>query len=132
MVSTFIIDTGDIKSESVGCPYSRDCPSFTYIVDSQGNQREISSLLKEDIEVYNNLNKIVSYNDFILKYGNIYRSFRAKCLGKDINDELKIKFNNLKKMIKVPKGKEEDFKNKIEEIEYMINGGLRNIKPIAT
>ena len=132
LVSTFIIDTGDIKSESVGCPYSRDCPSFTYIVDSQGNQREISSLLKEDIEVYNNLNKIVSYNDFILKYGNIYRSFRAKCLGKDINDELKIKFNNLKKMIKVPKGKEEDFKNKIEEIEYMINGGLRNIKPIAT
>ena len=132
LVSTFIIDTGDIKSESVGCPYSRDCPSFTYIVDSEGNQREISSLLKEDIEIFNNLNKIVSYNDFILKYGNIYRIFRAKCLGKNIDDELKQKFINMKNMIKVPKGKEGDFKNKIKEIEFMIDGGLRNIKPIAT
>ena len=89
-------------------------------------------MLKEDIEVFNNLDKILTYDDFILKYGNIYRNFRAKCLGKNIDDELKQKFIQIKNMIKVPKGKEENFKNKINEIEFMINGGLRNIKPIAT
>ena len=130
-VSTFIIDTGDIKSESVGCPYSRDCPGFTYIVDPQGNQREIASLLHEDIEIFNNLNNIQTYNDFILKYGNIYRIFRAKCLGKNPNDELKNKFINFKDNIKVPKEKEQDFNNKMKDIEFMINGGLRNFQPIA-
>lgn len=130
-VSTFIIDTGDIKSESVGCPYSRDCPGFTYVVDSQGNQREIASLLEEDIQIFNNLNKIQTYNDFFLKYGNIYRYVRAKCLGKNADEELKTKFINFKKRIKVQKEKEEDFKNKMKEIEFMVNGGLRNFDPIA-
>ena len=116
-VSTFIIDTGDIKSESVGCPYSRDCPGFTYIVDSQGNQREIASLLDEDIAIFNNLNNIQTYNDFILKYGNIYRIFRAKCLGKNSNDKLKNKFITFKKNIQVPKEKEQDFNNKMKDIE---------------
>ena len=49
-VSTFIIDTGDVINESVGCPYSRNCPGFTYIVDSQGNQREQASLFEEDFK----------------------------------------------------------------------------------
>ena len=130
-VSTFIIDTGDIKSESVGCPYSRDCPGFTYIVDSQGNQREIASLLDEDIQIFNNLENIKTYDDFASKYGNIYRYVRAKCLGKNANEELKHKFINFKNRIKVKKGKEKDFNNKMNEIESMINGSLRNFEPIA-
>ena len=57
-VSTFIIKTGEqFLNESVGCPYSRNCPGFTYIIDEQGNQREHVSLLKEDIEIFNVLDK---------------------------------------------------------------------------
>ena len=130
-VSTFIIDTGDKINESVGCPYSRDCPGFTYIVDSQGNQREQASLLEDDIEIFNNLDKIKTYDEFLLKYGNIYRIFRAKCLGRDTDEELKNIFINFKKKINVPKNKIKEFMSKIEDIEFMINGGLRNFLPIA-
>ena len=131
-VSCFIVDTGDVKTESVGCPYSRDCPSFTYIVDSQGNQKEQASLLEEDIQIFNNLEKIQSYEEFEQKYENIYRIFRAKCLGKDTNIELKEKFNNFKKkIINVPDNKIEEFNKKIDKINDMINGGLRNFQPIA-
>jgi hypothetical protein len=131
-VSCFIVDTGDVKTESVGCPYSRDCPSFTYIVDSQGNQKEQASLLEEDIQIFNNLEQIQSYEEFEQKYENIYRIFRAKCLGKDTNIELKEKFNNFKKkIINVPNNKIEEFNKKIDKINDMINGGLRNFQPIA-
>ena len=68
-VSCFIVDTGDVKTESVGCPYSRDCTSFTFIVDSQGNQKEQASLLEEDIQIFNNLEQIKSYEEFEQKYG---------------------------------------------------------------
>ena len=131
-VSCFIVDTGDVKTESVGCPYSRDCPSFTYIVDSQGNQKELASLLEEDIQIFNNLEKIQSYEEFEQKYGNIYRIFRAKCLVKDNNFELKEKFNNFKKkIINVPDNKIEEFNKKMDKINDIINGGLRNFQPIA-
>ena len=52
-------------------------------------------------------------------------------LGKNADEELKTKFFNFKKRIKVQKEKEEDFKNKMKEIEFMVNGGLRNFDPIA-
>lgn len=130
-VSTFIIDTGDIINESVGCPYSRNCPGFTYIIDKQGNQREQASVIDEDIQIFNHLNQIKTYNELKLKYGNIYRIFRAKCLGKNSDDELKKKFQEFKTNITVPQKYAEDFNKKMKEIEYMINGGLRIFKPIA-
>ena len=131
-VSTFIIQTGDqVLNESVGCPYSRNCPGFTYIVDEQGNQREQASLLKEDIEIFDNLDKINTYNEFESKFWNIFRVVRAKCLGKTANNELKNKFLNLKKKINVPENNKKDFNAKMTQIEFMINGGLRKFQPIA-
>ena len=132
-VSTFIIDTGDIKrgGETVGCPYSRDCPGFTYIVDPQGNQTEKASLFEDDIQIFQNLKQIKTYDEFKLKYGNIYRIFRAKCLGKNPDDEIRNKFIEFKNNIKVPKKDINDFKKKINDIEFMVNGGLRNFQAIA-
>ncbi len=131
-VSTFIIQTGDqVLNESVGCPYSRNCPGFTYIIDQKGNQKEQASLLKEDLEIFDNLNKINTYEEFQSKFWNIYRVIRAKCLGKNADDELKSKFYNLKRKIKVPENNQNDFNEKMRQIEFMINGGLRKIQPIA-
>ena len=131
-VSTFIIKTGDqVLNESVGCPYSRNCPGFTYIIDQKGNQKEQASLLKEDIEIFNNLDKISTYNEFQSKFWNIFRVVRAKCLGKTANNELKNKFLNFKKKIKVPEYNKKDFNDKMNQIEFMINGGLIKFQPIA-
>ena len=130
-VSTFIIDTGDVISESVGCPYSRNCPGFTYIVDSQGNQKEQASLLEEDIQIFNNLSQIKTYDEFKLKYWNIYRFVRAKCLGRNTDIELKKKFLDFKNKIKIQNKDKNDFNKKMNEIENMINGGLRTFQPIA-
>jgi hypothetical protein len=88
--------------------------------------------LEEDIQIFNNLEQIQSYEEFEQKYENIYRIFRAKCLGKDTNIELKEKFNNFKKkIINVPDNKIEEFNKKIDKINDIINGGLRNFQPIA-
>ena len=87
--------------------------------------------MEDDIEIFNNLDKIKTYDEFLLKYGNIYRIFRAKCLGRDTDEELKNIFINFKKKINVPKNKIKEFMSKIEDIEFMINGGLRNFLPIA-
>ena len=131
-VSTFIIKTGDqVLNESVGCPYSRNCPGFTYIIDEKGNQKEQASLLKEDLDIFDNLDKINTYEEFQKKFWNIYRVVRAKCLGKNADDELKSKFYNFKKRIKVPENNKNDFDERISQIEFMINGGLRKMQPIA-
>ena len=53
-------------------------------------------------------------------------------MGKDTNIELKEKFNNFKKkIINVPDNKIEEFNKKIDKINDIINGGLRNFQPIA-
>ena len=131
-VSTFIIKTGEqFLNESAGCPYSRNCSGFTYIVDEQGNQREQASLLKEDIEIFDNLDKINTYNEFESKFWNIFRVVRAKCLGKNGDEELKNNFLNFKKKINVPEDNKIDFNDKINQIESMINGGLRQFQSIA-
>ena len=62
---------------------------------------------------------------------NIYRVVRAKCLGKNADDELKSKFYNLKMKIEVPENNKNDFDERISQIEFMINGGLRKMQPIA-
>ena len=131
-VSTFIIQTGDdLLNESVGCPYSRECPGFTYIVDKEGNQKEKASLLAEDIQIFNNLNNINTYAEFNSKYFNIFRIVRAKCLGRNTDNELIKLFDDFKNKINVPLENKQDFKNKMNEIELMINGGLRKFQPIA-
>ena len=131
-VSTFIIQTGDdLLNESVGCPYSRECPGFTYIVDKEGNQKEKASLLAEDIQIFNNLNNIKTYAEFNSKYFNIFRIVRAKCLGRNTDNELIKLFDDFKNKINVPLENKQDFKNKMNEIELMINGGLRKFQPIA-
>ncbi len=131
-VSTFIIKTGDEElNESVGCPYSRDCPGLTFIVDKEGNVKEQASLMDEDIEIFNNLNQINTFDDFKTKFENIKRVVRAKCLGRNANDELIKMFSEFKKNMKDINNNKEEFNKKMKEIEDMIKGGLRDFQPIA-
>ena len=55
-VSTYIIGRGG--DESVGCPFSRECPGETHIIDQNGNERIQASLSREDQQALNNINLI--------------------------------------------------------------------------
>ena len=132
-VSTYIIDTtGEKLNESVGCPYSRNCPGSTFIVLKDGSQKEKASLLKEDLEIFEQIENIKTFEEFNSKYYNIFRAIRAKCLGKKSDTQLKEKFLNFKNKIKIPNNKKNEFEIKINELENMINGSLRILPIIAT
>ena len=77
-VSTYII--GEDGNESVGCPFSRDCPGITYKIDNEGNEKKQASLAKEDLTTFNNIDKITSLNSFNNQYKLLYSAFRAKFL----------------------------------------------------
>ena len=62
------------------------------------------------------IDKINTYNEFQSKCWNIFRVFRAKCLGKNGDDKLKNKFLNFKKKIKVPEYNKKDFNDKMNQI----------------
>ena len=126
-VSTYIIGSGG--NESVGCPFSRDCPGITYKIDDNGNETEQASLSKEELETFNNIDNIDSLYEFNNKYKLLYNAFRAKCLGKDKNEDLKDKLNNLKRRIN---GQGNDFDQKFKELFNMADGSLRNINRITT
>ena len=84
------------------------------------------------MEIFDNLDKINTYEEFKSKnFGIFIRVVRAKCLGKNADDELKSKFYNLKMKIEVPENNKKDFNEKMTQIEFMINGGLRKFQPIA-
>ena len=125
-VSTYIIGSGG--NESVGCPFSRDCPGITYKIDKDGNETKQASLSKEELEAFNNIDNIESLDEFNKKYKLLYNAFRAKCLGKEKNEELKDKLNKLKSRTN---GQGNDFDQKFNELFKMADGSLRNINSIV-
>ena len=67
-VSTYIIYKNkscfeDIN-ESLGCPYSRECPGITYIIDNNGNEKQQASLSREDLETLKSINDIRDWGKF--------------------------------------------------------------------
>ena len=97
-VSTYIIGSGG--DEFVGCPFSRGCPGETYIIDQYENEKIQASLSKESQQELKNIDSINNWNIFKLKYENLFNAIRAKCLGRNADEELKDKLNNLKNRIK--------------------------------
>ena len=87
--------------------------------------------MEEDIEIFNNLNQINTFEDFKTKFENIKRVVRAKCLGRNADEELIKKFSEFKKNMKVLNNNKEEFNEKMKEIEDMIKGGLRDFQSIA-
>ena len=130
-VSTFLVNTGGNINESVGCPYSRNCPGFTYLIDSRGNQIVKASLYPKDLDTFKNLNNIKSYYEFESIFDSIYRVFRAKCLEKNLQSNLKNKFEEFKKNINPPKNKINSFNDMVGKIDSMINGDLRDFQQTA-
>ena len=125
-VSTYIIGKGG--DESVGCPFSRNCPGETHIIDKYGNERIQASLSREDQQALSNIDSINKWNIFKSKYENLFKAIRAKCLGRNADEELKSKLNNLKNRIKDAKNEEKDFIKKFNNLYKMADGQIRNVE----
>jgi len=125
-VSTYIIGSGG--DESVSCPFCRNCPFTTYLVDYNGNETIRASLSKEDLYTLNKINTINNWNDFNSKYQSLFNAIRSKMLGKNEDSDLKNKLNSLKVRITDAGSEQNDFVNKFNNLLYMANGNLRRVE----
>ena len=110
--------------ESVGCPYCRESPGTTYILFNNGTEKQLATLTQEDRKIFQNINNINNWNDFKLKYENLFRAIRAECLGKERNQNITNDLNALEKRISDSVTDINDFKEKIKKLKEL-NGGLR-------
>ena len=124
-VSTYIIGSGG--NESVGCPYSRGCPGVTYLIDNNGNERQQASLSKEDKAALDGIDSINNWYTFKSKYLNLFNAIRSRCLGRDADQDLMRKLDNLKSRINDAGSEQNDFNNKFNELYKMASGKIRNV-----
>ena len=118
-VSTYIIGSGG--DESVGCPFRRNSPGVTYVIDNNGNETVRASLSKEDIDSLNKIDQINNRNDFESKYESLFNAIRAKTLGKYRDSDLKNKLNNLKARIADVGQEQDNIVNKFNILYDMVN-----------
>ena len=126
-VSSYLINLHNDANESVGCPYSRECPGITYIINKNGTIKTLATLSQEDRNNFININNINNLNDFNLKYDSLYRAIRAECLGKEKDENLANKLISLENNIGV---NDNEFKEKINNLKRL-NGGIRHISTVA-
>ena len=128
-VSTYIIGKGG--DESVGCPFSRGCPGNTYLIDQYGNETIKASLSKEDLNTLKNIDSINDWFTFKSKYKNLFNAIRAKCLGRNADNDLKMKLNNMKNRISYVGLEQDDFNTKFNNLFRMADGQIRNVQNAA-
>ena len=128
-VSTYIIGKGG--DESVGCPFSRGCPGNTYLIDRYGNENIKVSLSNEDLNTLKKIDSINNWLTFKSKYKNLFNAIRAKCLGRNADNELKKKLNNMKNRISDTGLEQDDFITKFNNLFRMADGQIRNVKNAA-
>ena len=93
-VSTYIIGSGGVRS--VCAPYCRGDPSVTYLYKSENNPEKLASLSHAQIKLFQNFEKISSYNDFISKYNMLREVLEAQMFGKNADSNLLTKINKVK------------------------------------
>jgi hypothetical protein len=125
-VSSYIIGSGG--DETVGCPFCRDCPGITYLIDNKGNEKIQASLTREDKNSLDNIDSINKWVDFKAKYINLFNAIRAKCLGRNADLKLKKKLINLKARIIDAGNEKNKFEQKFNKLFDMANGKIRDVK----
>ena len=123
-VSSYLINLHNDANESVGCPYCRESPGTTYIIFNNGTEKQLVTLTQKDRNIFQNINNINKWNDFKLKYENLFRAIRAECLGKERNQNITNDLNALEKRISDSVTEINDFKEKIKILKEL-NGRLR-------
>ena len=125
-VSTYIIGSGGDRS--VGSPYCRGDPSVTYIYKSETSFEKLASLSHQQINLYQNFDKISSYSEFISKYDDLKLVIEAQMYGRNKDPDLVRRLEYMKNNIlskSLTQQQKDDFMEKYNLLLKMAEGGLR-------
>ena len=125
-VSTYIIGSGGDRS--VGAPYCRGDPSVTYIYNSETSFEKLASLSHQQINLYQNFDKISSYSEFISKYDDLKLVIEAQMYGRNKDPDLVRRLEYMKNNIlskSLTQQQKDDFMEKYNLLLKMAEGGLR-------
>ena len=103
---------GNEGDESVGCPYTRNTISVTYLVDNFGNEKSITSISREDRKALESIDYINNWKTFESKYDNLFNAMRGIYLEGKENLDLMNKIKNMKSRISDAGYKQNEFNNK--------------------
>ena len=120
---------GNEGNLSVGAPFCRNCPNITIFIPKENQRNVLASLMLDEIEILNNLEKIDSYEEFINKYKKLENVIEAKMIGFGPDFKLIKRLNNLKENIindYLDEDEKKDFNEKINVLLKMANGALEN------
>ena len=120
---------GNEGNLSVGAPFCRNCPNITIFIPKENQRNVLASLMPDEIEVLNNLEKIDSYYDFIDKYEKLQNAIQNKMIGFEPDFKLIEKLNKLKENIINDYLNENEKNYFIEKINVLLNmaeGCLQN------
>ena len=125
-VSTYIIGSGGDRS--VGAPYCRGDPSVTYIYKSETSFEKLASLSHQQINLYQNFDKISSYSEFISKYDDLKLVIEAQMYGRNRDPDLVRRLEFMKNNIlskPLTQQQKDDFMEKYNLLLKMAEGGLK-------
>ena len=125
-VSTYIIGSGGDRS--VGAPYCRGDPSVTYIYNSETSFEKLASLSHQQINLYQNFDKISSYSEFISKHDDLKLVIEAQMYGRNKDPDLVRRLEYMKNNIlskSLTQQQKDDFMEKYNLLLKMAEGGLR-------
>ena len=115
-VSVYVVGTkGNL---SVGAPYCRECPNRTINIINENKRFRGPSISLQQIDKYNNLNKITSLSKFNSIYNDLFLAIYVKQLGKKYNSDIKDKLEKLKSNIieKIKENNKIEFEKKWKEL----------------
>ena len=96
-VTVYIIGTGG--DLSVGAPFCRDSPNKTIHIKNENEREEFETLHKKDLEIFDNIEAIKTYDEFDKNYESLKRAIKSKVLGKNGDINIKNKLDNIRKEI---------------------------------
>ena len=129
-VSTYII--GREGNRTVGAPYCRGDPNVTYLYENENSPpKKLASLSQEELNLFDTFHiTIKTYNEFNKKYPQLKNVIEAQMFGREADENIKKKLNQLNNNIlnnKLTPTQLKDFNEKYNELYNMANGGLRGL-----
>ena len=126
-VTVYIIGEGDL---SVGTPFSRNSPNKTIHITDDKKEEIYVNFTHKDLIIFDNLEKISSYNEFKNNFDSLKRVIKAKVLGKNgdiiIKNKLEIIESTIMKTIN--ENEKNDFFEYINTLKEYATNGIHDFK----
>ena len=129
-ISVYVVGTSQTVNLSVGAPFCRACPNKTIQVIDANNRIRGPTLSLDEIAAFNQIPNINSINQFNTLFNKLFSVIKAKQLGKNCDNDLVIKLNDLNsRIINNIHGQEKvNFENKWKQLYKMALNGVHDLK----